>query len=325
MLRKKSMILMCAVMAGTALAADAPREIVYHGVDLRGGAGSLYPTFDGGYLFQMDSAGGAPPTLLAVFGPDGEMEYRVSVRASDGSIAYMKRAAADTDGTVIVSVWYGGYGGSAPIKGGGIAFFDKSGAQTRFLDTGQFIPNGLCFGPDHSVWTVGAQFRSRDEENHSDYALVRKYSVDGEQVGSYLSRSSFPEGLPPGDAGIWTWIKAANDRIGVMTTPGEDSRNPVFIELDLQGKEIGRWKVKPPERTVNWAYTADGRLFASRYVPGEPKNLFTFDKTSESWRATASSAGNAVLLGADGNNLVYHDGRGADHENWRLRWIPTPQ
>jgi hypothetical protein len=324
MLQKRSMILMCALLARTCLAADSPREVVYHGIDLRHGS-SGYPTFDRGYVFQMDGTGAAPPTLLAVFGPDGEMEYRVSVRAPDGSIAYMKRAAADTDGNVIVSVWYGGYGGNAPIKGGGIAFFDKSGAQTRFLDTGRFIPNGLCFGPDNSVWTAGAQFGSHDGESHTDYAIVRKYSVDGEQVGAYLSRSSFPAGLPPGDAGISTWVKAASDRIGVMTTPGENGGDPVFIELNLQGKEIGRWKVKPPESTAHWAYTADGRLFAARYVPGEPKKLFAFDKTNESWRAMASSAGTAVLLGADGNNLVY-DANHAEpnHGNWRLRWIPTP-
>jgi hypothetical protein len=322
MLRKRSMILMCAVLAGTALAADSPREVVYHGVDLRGR--SPHPTFDRGYVFQMDGSGGAPPTLLAAFGPDGNMEYRVSVRAPDDSIAYMKRAAADTDGTVIVSVWYGGYDGNTPIKGGGIAFFDKSGAQTRFVDTGRFIPSGLCFGPDHSVWTLGTQFGSVDKESRTDYALVRKYSVDGEQVGAYLPRSSFPVGLPPGGTGIPSWVKAASDRIGVMTTPGKTSGDPVFIELDLQGNEIGRWKVKP-ERTVSWAYTADGRLFAANYVPGEPKKLWVFDKTSESWRAMASSAGSAVLLGADGNNLVYDASRAEpDHENWRLRWVSTP-
>jgi hypothetical protein len=246
------------------------------------------------------------------------MEYRASVRAPDGSIAYLEQAAADSDGTVIVSVWYGGFGGHAPVKGGGIAVFDKSGTQTQFLDTGRFMPNGLCFGPDHSVWTAGAQFGPTDDESHADYAIVRKYSKDGEQTGAYVSRSSFPPGLPPGGNGTFSWVKAASDRIGVMMTPGQNSSDPVFVELDLQGKEIGRWKMKPMAGS-GWAYTSDGRLFHAHYG-GKPEKLMVFDKTSESWRAVTRGGVPGTLLGADGNDLVYDVGY-AEPGDWRLRWV----
>ncbi len=40
-----------------------------------------------------------------------------------------------------------------PVKGtaGGIASFDRTGAQMCFFDTGEYLPTQICVGPDHSI------------------------------------------------------------------------------------------------------------------------------------------------------------------------------
>jgi hypothetical protein len=300
MLKKLRVMLIGTVLAGTVLGADSSHDVTYVGLDNR--PGSLAPSFDRGYLFQMDMSAGAPPTLLSVFAPDGNLKCRVSVRAPDGSIGYINQAAADADNSVAVTMWYGGYGGSAPVKGGGIVFFDNKGAQTHFLDTGRFMPNGLTFGTDHSVWTIGTQFGEGDSEKTEDYGIVRHYSANGELLGSYLTRSSFVEGLPPGGTGAFSWIKIANDRVGIMTTPGSDSTHTTFVELNFEGKELGRWNVAAAAN-LRWAYTSDARLFATVHMPDGGQGLQIFDKASGSWHLIHKVSG--MLMGADGVDLVY--------------------
>jgi hypothetical protein len=40
--------------------------------------------------------------------------------------------------------------------GGGIAVFDPTGIQSAFIDAGtNWMPTLVCFGPDHSIWTIG--------------------------------------------------------------------------------------------------------------------------------------------------------------------------
>ena len=34
-----------------------------------------------------------------------------------------------------------------------MAFFDSDGTQTRFVDTGNYIPSAIAFAPDHTIWT----------------------------------------------------------------------------------------------------------------------------------------------------------------------------
>jgi hypothetical protein len=295
-----------AVAIGTMLAADPSREVIYNGFAVCGGCAS--PTFDKGYVFQMIDAGHAPSTGLSVYAPDGRLAYQVSVKAPDGTPAYLHQQgmAADTDGTVILAMWYGGYGGFAPTKGGGVIVLDSNGRQTQFIDTARYMPNAVCFASDHSIWIIGAQYGAREGEIRGvDYPLVRHYSRDGKQMGAYLPRASFPAGLPPASSGM-SWMRAASDRIGVMTYPGMVSNTPTWVELDFQGKELGRWTVGASNQgNGGWAFTADGRLFSWPFdVETRKRTLVVFDRATSTWRA-ATGGINSQLMGADGNYLVF--------------------
>jgi hypothetical protein len=130
--------------------------------------------------------------------------------------------AIDTDGTVAVA-----WGGWASEKSHGIDFRDSSGALTRTIQTGRYLPAHISFAEDHSLWNFGCQVDAvhRAEPDRQGYQTVRKYLPDGKEAGAYLPRSLFPPGLEPAGA---TWqtsssITVAHDRVGLWAWSGGDS------------------------------------------------------------------------------------------------------
>ncbi len=199
-------LLLAATLIGSALSADNPTREVTYALGYNCEAGFCQgPLVDKGYVFYLKS--GAPASGLIAFGPAGRLAYEVDIAAPDGTPAHLhpnaQALAMDTDGTVLVPISYGGYGGNGHVKGGGIAVLNRDGKQIRFVDTARFLPDAARFGPDHSIWIIGTQYtplRDGDPIDHvqADYNLVRKYSSDGKQLGSFLPRSLFQPEHPPG-------------------------------------------------------------------------------------------------------------------------------
>ncbi len=294
-------VLISVILAGIALAADesAP-DVVYLTMTNSG----LVPIFDKGYMFKMNTPpqSGPAPDTFGAWDTEGRWMYQAYFTTPDGTPAAVRRPAADTDKTVIAGIDYGTRGGYR----GGIAFLDPTGKQVRFVSTDRYHPYALCFAPDHSIWTVGWQRSPKnDVEDPSGYSIVRKFSSDGTPAGEFLLRSEFPQGLPPGGTGL-SWIRAADDRVGMMLYPGQNSGSPEWVEMDLSGNLIGRWKVGPSAQlNGGFAFTNDARLFARPYNPETKKNeLMSFDRKSSSWQPVDGGL-NGLLVGADGNNIVF--------------------
>jgi hypothetical protein len=304
-------LLSIAALLGSALATDISGSGVTYALAnncSQGGCRAF--SFDKGYLFQINEYGDKPDGI-AVFDPKGGLAYQVNVTAPEGSPANLaETAAADTDGTVLAPISYGGMGHWS----GGIVVLNQDGKQVRFIDTGRFLPEAACFAPDHSIWVMGRR---------GDGKLVRKYSSDGKLIGSFLPRSLFPPGLPPAGSGVG-WIRASHDRIGMMVYPGEGSNNPEWIELDLEGNLMGRWKLGPQftgdpvTHNVTYslggvAFTSDGRLFAeTETCPALyhcSDQLVLLDRDSSTWKAVSDNPLDRfhLLLAADGNDLVVWD------------------
>ena len=91
-----------------------------------------------------------------------------------------------------------------------------------------------------------------------------------------------------------------------MLYPGQTSENPEWVEMDFSGNLIGRWKLGGRSGQSNgFAFTADARLFAPSYDPETKKyQLMSFDRKSSSWQPVDGGV-KGLLLGADGNNLVF--------------------
>jgi hypothetical protein len=87
-------------------------------------------TFDKGYLFQLKNSGNVPPDGLTVFDPTGRLAYQVDIAAPDGSQGHLQLVGtADTDGSILVPISYGGFGGNGHLKGGGVVVLDPNGKQ----------------------------------------------------------------------------------------------------------------------------------------------------------------------------------------------------
>ena len=112
-------------------------------------------------------------------------------------------AAADTDGTVLVTI---SYESNSHAWLGGLVVLNQDGKQIRFVDTAGFLKEVACFGPDHSIWTMGRR---------GDRNLVRRYSSDGKLIGSFLPGPPFLRGcstqLALFDRGTSTWKPTDNN------------------------------------------------------------------------------------------------------------------
>jgi hypothetical protein len=288
--------------------ATEPAKTVFFG---RGSQAMPVPAFDQGYLlFTMRTSG------FEVWGPDGLLRFFATVENPPG--ASVTSLAVDSDGSIAAGCAYPG----PQSFSGGIAYFDPSGKQTRFVDTGKYMPAHVCFDRNHSLWTFGWQRDSSgDREEHSDYMMFRKYSVDGEEAGRYGLRSIMPKtGLTPGAQSLGLWrLRVADDRVGALADSGQtSSENRVWIELGLDGHLIGKWNIGR-DLQGGLAFTSDARL--CRQTPGKTvPGIECFDRRTGVWKNAGDAPVSGLLLGAQGDELVFSRDEGVI----RLYWVKVP-
>lgn len=313
-----AMLLATSILSmSTAAELEKVREVVYMGKYFER---KPLPSFDKGHLIFLRAANDA----VELYGPNGKLLYSASIKAPSAASAKVMSATIDMDGRLAVAVSYSGMHGLS----GGIAFLDPSGRQTGFAETGRYLPAHICFAEDHSIWSLGWQrdLMRQDSEDREAYPIFRKYSREGKELGSYISRSLFPPGLAPGTDSIGLWrIRAAKDRIGAIAYSGRTSGNTEWIEINLNGDLIGRWRTEVPDGGI--AYTADGELYARMWEEHKPLYLVVFDREDSSWRPLEDALPTnlrytdaGLLIGADGRDLVFSM-RPAG--GIRLQWFQT--
>jgi hypothetical protein len=157
----------------------------------------------------------------------------------------IENVAVDSDGTVALAIR--AVAGRLN-RGGGIALFDPKGKQSRFFDTGEYLPTQVAFGPDHSVWAIGYLGETAGA-NTRDYPILRKYAQDGQELGAFLPRSTFPYSEYAGYPQplvmpfLNTWeLRVVNDSVDVIL-----SREKLWVETDLNRNEKQRWQIGPTD------------------------------------------------------------------------------
>jgi hypothetical protein len=285
-----------------ALAADPSKTLIVG----RGAVGDPVPAFDHGFMTFTRPTSAA----VEVWGPDGLEHFFGSVENPNG--AYVSGIAVDADGSAAASI---GFLGPETFNGG-IAYFDPSGKQTRFVDTGSYRPAHLCFDKNHSLWTFGWMRDVNGYEERGDYMMFRRYSGDGTEAGTYGPRSvAAARGLDSGHTVLGGWhLKAIGDRVGALASYRADSSEHGWIELGIDdGHIIGIW---PLGRDLQggMAFTDDAKL--CRQAPGKSiSGIDCLDRTTGKWKH-AGDAPVRGLLGADGDELVFMRGEGVIHLFW---------
>ena len=267
---------------------------------------NITPTFDHGYLVVYDW-----DHRVDVFAADGALMYSAAANVPGSAWSSIENCAVDADGTMAMAV----RPASEPRipHGGGIALFDRTGAQIRFISTGGYLPSQVAFGPDHSIWTIG-WLGDSNASLTADYSTLRNYARDGNEVGEFLPRASFPYGkdLIGGEPlilpklGLWE-LRVANERVEVVL-----HRAHLWVQTDLNGREMGRWDTQPDGPP--WAITQDGKAWR---LAG--RRLQVFDRSAGVWHEVAFDAPDGRLLGAEGNRLVF-----LLRDLHTLRWAPAP-
>jgi hypothetical protein len=267
---------------------SAVRQLEYQADTLT--PANITPTFDNGYLVVY-----AIRSVL-VYGPEGTLAYTIAI--PDGS--HIPNVAVESDGTSAAAVHMSG-------QKGRISILSRAGAQLTEIDTGQYQPSYVCFAPDHSIWATGAGVSSSVEE----FFILRHYSRDGAEIERFLPRSSFQmRGEPAIDVTGFSGLRAAKNSLGLLIGYGGEGRRPaLFLETDLNGKELGRWLAD----FDGWpaAFTPSGAVYAQ-----QGGHILTLDRAGRTWNPTRIPT-DGLLIGADGETLVFMV-RGSPV----LRWVP---
>ena len=265
------------------------------------------PTFEHGYLAVYDWK-----NKVDLFSPDGTFLYSAAANVPDADWASILNAGIDSDGTMALAVRAAVNPGF--MRGGGIALFDRSGRQLRYFDTGDYFPTQVAFAPDHAIWTIG-HLGETVAGSTRDYMILRHYSLDGQELGAFLPRSTFPvdeyAGTPQPVVmpmlGLWE-LRVVNDAVDVIFHQAH-----LWVQTDARGKENGRWKTVPPVYRPS-AITSDGKAWAK-----EGNQLKWFDRSLGVWKAVAFNVPNGSLIGADADSLVF-----LLSDKRTLRRVPAP-
>jgi hypothetical protein len=267
--------------------------------------------FYNGYLY---SAGlGGRRDSMTLFAPDGQV---VATLVASKSKAVIESIAVDSDGTLAVA-W------RDPSQG--IDIRSPNGSLIRTIDTAGYVAAHLSFGGDHSLWALGWQRDAVDPARPAaDYAILRKYSIEGKQTGEYLKRSLFKPGLEPGIVG-WQrrGITVTDDRVGVEAFSGTSGIQEEWVELDLNGNVTGRWALDPHDVYVfpGVVLTSDNQAYVRRAGEAGGYRLFRLNRGLSNWEPVETGDGD--LYGSDGRELVFGRPDGAKAK-LHMNWYPQP-
>jgi hypothetical protein len=289
----KLLLFACVLFSPVMSAAEPVREVSYRGADLA--PTNTRPTFDHGYLAVYDL------DKINIYAPDGSFSF--SFAPPHGGLTVS--VAVDTDGTVAAAVGF-----VPPDYGPGIAILDRTGALQTYVATHPYSPTQVCFAPDHSIWTIG-NARARET---SDYFVLHHYSREGKELGAFLPRSTLDkaEVVEPAENFVGAWsLRAAKDRIGAYLNGG-DHKARRWVEVGLDGKELGRWKFPDGFDGSPSAFTRSGAIFAEAHY-----GLFMLDRSTGTWNPV-SPVSSGRLLGAEGDDLVFWI-----IDQARLRYVPA--
>jgi hypothetical protein len=304
--------LLALAFAATAFAADNPIRTVNS--DCPAISNQPICEFRAGYLMRFSYSF---DPVVRVYAPDGHFALNIPIYLPGADFAWAQDVAVDTDGSFII-------GASGTVHGNlretrhGLVFDDPNGLQTKVIDTKDWSPDHVAIAPDHSIWVLGAAW-SHPYPASGDYMIVRNYSRTGELLGSYVPRSTFPKGLEPGGPGSASALLASQDRIIVVAVSGNTSETRELIELDQDGKLLGRmpWDKRGAS---NFALTADAHLYWYGQRPEEGIDQIDVPASTSNKLAVPAHVG--YLMGADQNNLVFQVRGGPG--NTAAGWFTQP-
>ncbi len=269
----------------------------------------------GAYLV-MDEIGGEPPVFYSL-DRDGTWTGTAPFRNPEPIRFYSFNYDRETNGTIVFS----GQTETAPrVESPFLAWTSADGQIQRMVRTDHYFPYEIAVAPDGTVWTLGYEMVNLDDKSpavNQEAHVLRHFDSAGNLIGSAFPQSQFNRyGRIRLTDGL---LVATQDRLGWY---GPRSGKAAFTEISLETMTMKEYPGAPSNLSkgdfaVGLAMTNSGVTSVSVQdgSPGARTN-YILDRASSSWMPVSVPPMGGfdftpILIGSDGDNLVFKYGRSA--------------
>jgi hypothetical protein len=258
---------------------------------------------------------------IKLYDKTGKWLFETPLTFENAVKIYAQDAIATSTDTVVVAA------SAASSDGAGadlIVEVGKEGIQ-RVVRTSPFYPQRVCVTNEGTVWAYGTELtEDRRAEARIHYPMLREFSFDKGELRSVLDRATFnpPKGIPVAGAKRDVYLQCASGKVVLVSGPTNE-----LIEYDLASSKLKRAPIASlPEKfyMTGAAVTESGEVYVSTLRPGQNAltgmlHLHVNSAGTAEWTplTTLPAAGKFfILLGSDGEDLVYSRGRSAPTLFW---------
>jgi hypothetical protein len=188
----------------------------------------------------------------------------------------------------------------------------------RIIRTTHFYVEKICTTDDGSVWAYGHELtEDRRQEPRTHFPLLREYSFEKGQLRATLDRATVhpPAGVPLSGSRNDVYLLCGSGKVVLANGATNE-----LMQYDLASNTLSRWPIAPFQDgsyMTGAALTESGDVYVSvlRASPKTESAILRLHVTSAGiaeWTSlgTIPSPGSYfILLGNDGNDLVYSRGR----------------
>ncbi len=269
-----------------------------------------------GAYFFMDEVGGKPPTFYSL-DRDGTWTDTAQFQNPEAVGFYSFDYDRESNGTIVFS----GETETAPrVVSPFLAWISADGRMQRMVRTDHYFPYEVAVAPDDTIWTLGYETVNLDDKDpavNQGAHVLRHFDTAGNLIASAFPQSQFNRyqrfrlnnGL----------LVAARDRLGWY---GPRGGNAAYTEISLDTttmKEYPGISSNPSKSAlaVGLAMTNSGAtsLSVQDHSAGARTN-YILDRDSSKWAPVSVPPRGGfkfapILIGSDGDNLVFKYGREA--------------
>jgi hypothetical protein len=244
---------------------NPPHQATHYALQV--GERMSFPIYDKDYLiqFQRVNVNQSLPNLF-VYGADGTLDRQATLWFEGSSKITIGTAAVTPSGEIVAAV--------SAVRDRGqftryLVKLSPNGRVAGTLNTGDYLPTGICVTDAGDIWTIGSSLR---ELKDPSAPVLRNWSFEAGELRGLLPRSSFQQGF----YNAWrdasqTYLKCNAQTVGIYS-----AANSEWVEVTLKDLSVKRWNVdataNSPQRMTGFALYADGRVYGS-FVSVNPEGL----------------------------------------------------
>lgn len=258
---------------------------------------------------------------VTLYDKNGKWLFETWPTFKDATKVFAQDAAPTGTGTVVLAA-------SAASGDGAVAdMIVEVGADgvRRAIRTNPFFPLRVCATDGGTVWAYGKEFTpERTAESRSPYPMLREYSFEKGELRTALDRATVrpPRGVPVTGAHNDAYLQCAPGKVVLVLGSTNE-----LLQYNLTKSTLVRSPIATlPEGfyMTGAAVTHSGEVFASTFRPGSNAltgmlHLHVNSAGAAQWTSLSTiPSGNQffLLLGSDGEDLVYSRGRRSPAVFW---------